>query len=206
MSTEPLSPLECVYALEAEACRIAPRAGGKRLNLSLVYHLQRLIEFDKEWIPVEKEIPDDKAKQPGHGLCNVLITYRHAGIRTVGMAIFHKGEFYLYGFKDPVDAIAWKPLPKPYTPKTYLINSPNSEVLPEQHWINHTLHDIVAEVYPSSVRSNCDGGIIGCPGDYSITGIDMQSYCLCLKGNLSHSQIKTCQECWNQKYQGNKEE
>lgn len=116
MSTEPLSPLECVYAIEAEAPLIAPRTGGKRLNLSLVYQLQRLIELDKQdWIPVEKELPDDKAKQPGHGLCNVLITYRHAGIRTVGQAIFHRGDFYLEGFKDPVDAIAWKPIPEPYT-------------------------------------------------------------------------------------------
>lgn len=116
MSTEPLSPLECVYALESELSILSPRSGGKRLRLSLVYHLQRLIEFDKQgWIPVEKELPDDKAKQPGHGLCNVLITYRHAGIRTVDISIFHNGEFYLYGFKNPVDAIAWKPLPEPYT-------------------------------------------------------------------------------------------
>ena len=130
MSSTILTPQEILEALHAGIPLIAPRAGGKRLTLSVAYYLQQLISLEKEhgktiacllqhvdedaWIPVSKQLPDDKDKPSGHGLCVVLITRLRNDIKTVDMSIFFKGEFYDCVSGNPIQPIAWQSLPKPY--------------------------------------------------------------------------------------------
>lgn len=130
MANTILTPQEILEALGAGVPLIAPRAGGKRLTLSVAYYLQQLISLEEEhgktiacllqrvdenaWIPVSERLPDDKDKPSGHGLCVVLITQLRNGIKTVGMSIFFKGEFYDYASRNLIQPIAWQPLPKPY--------------------------------------------------------------------------------------------
>lgn len=68
----------------------------------------------KAWISVNERLPDDTDKPPGHGLCNVLVTYKHCGIKTVIQCMFRDGKFIPHGGREPIYPIAWMPLPMPY--------------------------------------------------------------------------------------------
>lgn len=130
MPVQKMTPQEIIAAIQSGMPLYAPRCGGKRLTLSVVYYLQQLISLEKKygkttacllqhvdknaWISVSEQLPDDKDKPSGHGLCVVLITQLRNDIKTVDKSIFFKGGFYDCVTGNPIQPIAWQPLPKPY--------------------------------------------------------------------------------------------
>ena len=55
MSVEAMTPEEIMEALEAGTPLIAPRCGGKRLTLSIVAQMARLIKLEKEYKKLKED-------------------------------------------------------------------------------------------------------------------------------------------------------
>lgn len=60
------------------------------------------------------------------------------------------------------------------------------------------LYDIVRYFVPSAIKSDCMGGVIGCPCDYSLFGSGYSCNRSDHPGN--------CSECWRQPYAGTRTE
>lgn len=69
------------------------------------------------WIPVSERLPNEEIKPKGHGVCNVLVTYKWGGVDRVNQVYYAGGKF-----RDPMDCdksvnekvTAWMYLPEPY--------------------------------------------------------------------------------------------
>ena len=67
-----------------------------------------------DWIPISDRLPDENEKTVGHGLCNVLVTRRHAGVLRVDKCYFANNKFVSEGIDITKYVVAWTPLPNPY--------------------------------------------------------------------------------------------
>lgn len=83
-------------------------------NEALDMAISALSENKGEWIPVSERLPDE-TKTRGHGLCNLLVTHKYAGITRTHQAVFDQGKFLkLETYREDNTVIAWMPLPDPY--------------------------------------------------------------------------------------------
>ena len=70
-----------------------------------------------EWIDVKKELPEEKHKCRGHGLCNLLVVVKYIGFTRVEQCLYTKEK----GFKainggrklNNDDVTFWMYLPEP---------------------------------------------------------------------------------------------
>lgn len=95
-----------------------------------------------------------------------------------------------------VDDFGFKELPDFF--KTDITDEPYPE------FIGRRLRDIMTERLPQSILPGCEGGVAGCPSDYSYFNrnydctADHAAY-----DNCSH---ENCTACWNQIYTGSRKE
>lgn len=78
------------------------------------------------------------------------------------------------------------------------VNTQIEESYPEL--LGKTLRQIVAELRPSSITDDAEGGVLGCPSDYSLFSKEYD--CTPNHSIFECRSHEICTACWNQRYKG----